>query len=255
MKRAILISTVIHLLVAAALVAWPAKTVVRFPRRTPIPVVPVVAPPPEPPAPEEETKKDDALAVATRPPAKPTNTPTPKPTVTRVLKQTAVPSVTPTPTARATIAIPTPELPRLKDLPTIPPVAALPTRRPDDLPQGDFRPATGGSEGGMSFDTDVPYSAYAAYLIALERKCSRYWSGRIPKLAPRDGALTLRVTLHFDIAADGTIGTIRVTESSGMDAFDRSAAEAVGDIGNAGALPAAFGGRTITVVAPFEHTY
>lgn len=92
-------------------------------------------------------------------------------------------------------------------------------------------------------------AAERAYLTALQRAIARHQ--RYPSGARRHGQTGVAI-LAFVIEADGRLGQIRLAQSSGHDALDRSALQALTRLGRFDPIPRSLGRSTWSLRIPIR---
>jgi len=104
-------------------------------------------------------------------------------------------------------------------------------------------------EGGMSFGEGNFGNRYSWYVSAVRNRISSNWL--LSTISP--SILTApRVYLTFDISRDGTVGNVRITQTSGRPEVDRSALRAVLASNPLGPLPPDYSGDKVTVEFYFD---
>lgn len=135
-----------------------------------------------------------------------------------------------------------------------------PKEDPEPAPPRDPEPAEDPADGGGSTERvgDSTAGVQAAGEISLfgwyQSSVSRalYSTWRRPMLAGLREPLA--VLISFDIQRDGSVTGLRVTQSSGVPALDRSALRAVADASPLPRLPPAWRGSSMTAAYVFEIT-
>ncbi len=114
------------------------------------------------------------------------------------------------------------------------------------------RPLYGGSQSGpgVEFAKGGPFgSRFGAYAQILQQKIAREWRRTLGQVA---GTSSKPVIVSFRIQRSGTIGSIRVTQTSGNRSLDYSAHRAVGNANPLRPLPPALGRDSITIEMHFR---
>lgn len=104
-------------------------------------------------------------------------------------------------------------------------------------------------EGTLSFGEGNFGERYSWYVAAVRNRVSSNWL--LSTISP--SVLTApRVYLNFDIARDGTVAAVRITQSSGIPQVDRSALRAVLASNPLGPLPPDYAGDKVSVEFYFD---
>ena len=113
---------------------------------------------------------------------------------------------------------------------------------------GEEPERVGDSTGGVQAGGEI--SLFGWYQSSVSRALYSTW--RRPLLAGLREPLAVHIS--FDIQKNGTVTGLRVTESSGVPALDRSALRAVADASPLPRLPPAWRGSSMTAAYLFEIT-
>jgi protein TonB len=104
-------------------------------------------------------------------------------------------------------------------------------------------------EGSLAFGDGNFGERYGWYVAAVRNRISSNWllSTVSPSIATAP-----RVYLNFDITRDGTVTSVRITQSSGIPQVDRSALRAVLASNPLGPLPSDYAGDEVSVEFYFD---
>jgi TonB family protein len=105
----------------------------------------------------------------------------------------------------------------------------------------EFGPPGPGTPGGTELLGDW-------YLAGVQRKIWMLWTQQIRPAAPQP------VTISFTIAADGSVGDVRIVQTSGIYLLDSAAQRAIYSAGPFGPLPRDYGTDRYTIQAIFKPT-
>lgn len=118
----------------------------------------------------------------------------------------------------------------------------------DSDPSAPTGERVGDSTGGVQGGGEI--SLFGWYQSSVSRALYSTW--RRPPLAGQRGSLS--VLISFEIRKDGSVSGLRVDQSSGVPALDRSALRAVADASPLPRLPPGWRGTSMTAAYVFELT-
>lgn len=256
----IVLSTILHLIVGAALVIGIAMWHEAQPKTYVVNLVPAIA------AVGRPQGRASAPAPTLPPRASEVAPPAKKPTPTELPQREARPP-TPPPdmparsSARDSLSLPDRSLPPRpaallrpgdKELPATapsrspePPQAAPRRETAPSPPPAPLGQVAGSAQGAGTVTLSVSDFPYAWYIQAIHRKIQERWDGRAI-----DGR---QPEVYFEIAADGQLRAAEVRTTSGNPAYDQVALRAIRDANPFPPLPAGFGKPTLKVGLQFVY--